>query len=238
MVCQNTVGVRRFEGMSARLVGDQLEAILEDVAPAGIKIGMVSRAEVVDVVASVVERIRDAHGCPVVFDPVLASSAHQSLMMPGTLVAMRERLIPQVDVLTPNINEAAILLDRMIATRADAEQAAVDLIARGCNAVLLKAGHLPREAEGMRDVLATAQSVCTLSALEPIDEDVRGTGCQLSSALTAALAGGLEVDAACEEARSYLNRLLHHNRRHIGRGRAVVVRVDSGGACRRSTKTS
>jgi hydroxymethylpyrimidine/phosphomethylpyrimidine kinase len=224
VVCQNTAGVSRFEGLSARLVEEQLTTLLDDVEPAGIKIGMVSRAEVVDVVASVVEQAREEFGCPVVFDPVMASSASQTLKMPGTVVAMRERLLPQVDLLTPNVNEAQVLLDRPIADRQSFEAAASELVELGCRAVLLKAGHLPREEGGMRDVLADAQGVRTLSALERVDEEVRGTGCQLSSALVAALAQGMELDEACEEARGYLNRLLHENRRHIGRGRAVIVR--------------
>lgn len=225
VVCQNTVGVRRFEGLAARLVDEQLDTIVEDVEPSGIKIGMVSRAEVVDVVASAVERMRQAHGCPVVFDPVMASGAKQTLKTPGTVVAMRERLIPQVDVLTPNIDEASVLLGRPIRTRDEAVEAARELLDLGCGAALLKVGHLPREHEGMRDLLATAQGIRTLAALEPIDEDVRGTGCQLSSALAGALARGLEVEEACEEARGYLNRMLHNHRHHIGRGRPVIVRT-------------
>ncbi len=227
VVCQNTAGVERFEGLSARLVGDQLETILDDVDPVGIKVGMVSRAEVVDVVATAVEQVRARYGCPVVFDPVMASGASQALKMPGTVVAMRERLIPQVDVLTPNVDEAAALLDCAITNRQEFEEAAAQLVELGCGAVLLKAGHLPREAGGISDVMATEDGVEALSALEPIAEDVRGTGCQLSSALAAALADGLELVEACEAARRYLNELLHTQRRHIGRGRPVVVRTES-----------
>lgn len=233
LVAQNTVGVRRFEGMAARLVEDQLGAILEDVEPAGIKIGMVSRAEVVDVVAEAVEGVRNRCDCPVVFDPVMASGSQHSLTVPGTVLAMRERLIPLVDVLTPNLDEAAALLDTDIADRAGFEEAAARLVEFGCRAVLLKAGHLPRTTHAISDVLATADGVRALSELEPVDADVRGTGCQLSSALTAALASsdwsrGDSLVGPIEAARRYLNRLLHTRSRYIGRGRPVIVRVDAG----------
>lgn len=222
IVAQNTAGVRRFEGLSASLVEDQLGAILEDVEPVGVKIGMVSRAEVVDVVAEAVEGL----DCPVVFDPVMASGSAHSLKLPGTVVAMRERLIPQVDVLTPNLDEAGALLDTEITDRAQFEEAAAQLVELGCGAVLLKAGHLPRTTRAIADVLATADGVRVLSELESVEADVRGTGCQLSSALVAALAGGQPVVDAAEDARRYLNKLLHTRSRSIGRGRPVIVRVD------------
>jgi hydroxymethylpyrimidine/phosphomethylpyrimidine kinase len=228
VVCQNTVGVRRFEGLSARLVEEQLETILEDVEPVGIKIGMVSRAEVVDVVAEAVEKVRRETGCPVVFDPVMASGARQSLKLPGTVEAMRQRLIPMVDVLTPNVDEAGVLLNTEIGSQAEFEAAALDLLELGCGAVLLKAGHLSDSlATGERriaDVLASDGRLRSLEPLAMIDEDVRGTGCQLSSALVCALAQELPLVDAAEGARRYLNELLHTQSRQIGEGRPVVVR--------------
>jgi hydroxymethylpyrimidine/phosphomethylpyrimidine kinase len=226
VVCQNTAGVKRFEGLSARLVEDQLDAILEDVEPVGIKIGMVSRAEVVDVVAAAVEKVRDKSGCPVVFDPVMASGARQTLQRPGTVEAMRQRLIPLVDVLTPNVDEAEVLLDTKIESRRQFEEAAVDLLELGCRAVLLKSGHLPRTDGRVADVLADADGLHILESLEAIDEDVRGTGCQLSSAVVAALVQGRPVVEAAEAARRYLNELLHTQTRRIGRGRPLVVRSE------------
>lgn len=225
VVCQNTVEVRRFEGLSAWLVEDQLESILEDVDPVGIKIGMVSRAEVVDVVGAAVEGVREKTGCPVVFDPVMASGARQSLKLPGTVEAMRERLIPLVDVLTPNVDEAAALLGAEIQDRRQFEAAALELREIGCRAVLLKAGHLPRTGDRIADVLATEEGLHDLASLETIDADVRGTGCQLSSAIACALAQGRPLVEAVEASRRYLNRLLHTQSRQIGKGRQVICRV-------------
>jgi hydroxymethylpyrimidine/phosphomethylpyrimidine kinase len=224
LVCQNTVGVQRFEDVSAQVVGNQLDTILDDVEPVGIKIGMVSRAEVVDVVAEVVEAARADTSCPCVFDPVMASGTSQSLTRPGTIEAMRERLIPVVDVLTPNVAEAELLLDVQIQDRRQFEAAALDLRTLGCDAVLLKAGHLPRTEDRIADVLATERGLHVLEPLKTIDEDVRGTGCQLSSAVCCALAQGRPRVEAVEDARRYLNALLHTQSHQIGKGRRVVVR--------------
>lgn len=226
IVCQNTAGVRRFEALSARLVRDEFETLLDDISPAGVKIGMVSRGEVVDQIAMSLEALRERGECPVVFDPVMASSAEQQLQRPGTVEAMREALIPMVDVLTPNVSEAEALLGAEITSRADFEAAARELLGLGCKAVLLKAGHLDAAADGISDVLATEEGVVSLRPLAPVDAETRGTGCQLSSALVAALAAGAPIREACEQARSYLNRLLHEHRRSIGAGRDVIIRAE------------
>ncbi len=222
LVCQNTTGVRRFEAASAALLADQLDVLLEDVTPAGVKIGMVPTPELVVEIARAIEPL----SCPVVFDPVMASSSHHELTHTGTVEAMRERLIPRVDVLTPNVGEAQVLLDRVIETRTDFEQAGVDLLDLGCAAVLLKAGHLRDRGEcGIADVLATPAQLHPLAELAAVDADVRGTGCQLSSALAATLAGGEPLVEGVEHARRYLNELLHTRRRDVGRGRPVIVRA-------------
>jgi hydroxymethylpyrimidine/phosphomethylpyrimidine kinase len=241
LVCQSTSEVRGFAGMEAGLVADQLDTLLDDITPAGIKIGMLPTAEVVEAVAAAVERVRrGGRPCPVVFDPVLASGSRHELVEPGCLEAMRRRLAPLVDVLTPNVDEAQAFLGASIRSRADFEGAAGDLLGLGCGAVLLKAGHLEEEADEGRisDVFADASGVHSLRDLPTIDDDVRGTGCQLSSALLACMVAGRSsgdgdgdgedsaaMIQAVEEARAYLNALLHTQRRNIGRGRLVITRA-------------
>jgi hydroxymethylpyrimidine/phosphomethylpyrimidine kinase len=228
VVAQNTQSVLRFESLSGRLVRDQLATLLEDVSPVGVKIGMLSSAEAVDEIATALEGLGGE--VPVVFDPVMASGGHQSLRRPGTVEAMRQRLFPRVDVLTPNVPEAELLLDTTLSDVDDLIAAAEALAESGC-AVLLKAGHLHARTagpdEGIADVLATRAGARRLAALEPIDGDIRGTGCQLSSALTAALALGMPLPEAVETARRYLNDLLHSCRRRVGRGRPVIVRAEA-----------
>lgn len=247
LVCQNTAGARGFEPVRPALVRAQLETLLDDIEPAGVKIGMLPSAAVVEVVADILTSPRHA-GLPVVLDPVLASSGGQALVEAGCVDAMRQHLLGRVQLLTPNLHEAAALLGRAIHTPDDFRRAPADLLSLGSAAVLLKAGHLPEIAapagyvghqasETVSDLFADATGIHALAALPRVPQDVRGTGCQLSSALLACMvrartdtgAPGAMI-AAVERARSYLNDLLHTHRRNIGHGRPVIVRTTSSGA--------
>lgn len=264
VVCQNTRGSWGYEPVSADGVSEQLRVLLGDIQPSGIKIGMLPTPEVVEVVAERLVAFREESGFkgPVVFDPVLASSSEHELVGEGGVEMMRRVLIPEVDLLTPNLGEAAVLLGHEIAGRAAFERAAGELMGLGARAVLLKAGHLrecgrssgvkagenrvpgvmlgaefsgaEHEIAGMgmgrqiSDVYADAAGISPLRALPAIPEDVRGTGCQLSSAVLAALVRAEETRQgrveAIERGRAYLNELLHKKRRAIGSGRPVIVR--------------
>ena len=224
VVCQNTQGVRGFQAVDPEVVDGQLGAILDDVDPAAIKIGMLPTPAVVEVVADALASLQ----CPVVFDPVMASgSGEQALNQAGTVEAMSNELIAHVDLLTPNVPEARALCGRDIDGRPDLERAARALVDLGAPAVLLKAGHLDEETNTVADFLATCDQARWLAPLERVDADVRGTGCQLSSALAANLAGGLSLFEAVEASRRYLNKVLRTCPQTIGRGRPVVVRADS-----------
>ncbi|MFU8806131.1 MAG: bifunctional hydroxymethylpyrimidine kinase/phosphomethylpyrimidine kinase, partial [Bradymonadaceae bacterium] len=225
VVSQNTVGVRAYEPMSARTLQGQLDALMEDIPMAGIKIGMLPTAEAVEVTA----RFLDAQpACPVVLDPVLTSGdGKHSLIGPGGSDALLARLLPRVSVVTPNVNEAQVMLGRSLETMEDLLLAAEDLCRLGCPGVLLKAGHLAGEsaASTISDVWADARGARVLEGLTRIDVDVRGTGCQLSSALSCALVDGLEPLDAAEKARHYLNVLLQSRVHSPGRGRPIIIRV-------------
>lgn len=247
VVSQNTQGVQRVDAMSAESVAQQIETLLQDIRPAGVKIGLLPNAGAVEAVGRALQKLRLRHIYPVVFDPVLASSSRHELVESGCLAAMREHLIPQVDLLTPNLNEAELLLDTSIQTRSEFEGTAGPLLELGCGAVLLKAGHLtPQESAAqtpesadtrrIRDLFADPRGTQILGDLPAIPDDVRGTGCQLSSAILASLVAAKvpprspNKDAraayigAVERARAYLNHLLHTRRRNIGGGRPVIVR--------------
>ncbi|MFP4597103.1 MAG: hydroxymethylpyrimidine/phosphomethylpyrimidine kinase [Persicimonas sp.] len=227
IVAQNTAEVERFEPVSAQLLWDQLVMLLEDVEPWGIKVGMIPSAAAADELAGVLERIRDTNCIPIVFDPVMASSSSYSLQRPGTLQALEERVIPLVDVLTPNVREAEALLEVEIGDEDGLVDAAVELRELGCRYVLLKAGHLPGRGAQVSDVLAGPHGVTKLEPLETVDADVRGTGCQLSSALVAAMVEDVSIVDAANAARRYLNDLLHTRRESIGNGRPVIVRAET-----------
>jgi len=224
VVWQNTVGVRGFEPVCAIHVRDQIDAIVDDVGIAGIKIGMLADPSIAE---SVGEWLHDGlPGVPVVFDPVLTSGqGTASLHRPGMVETVREAVVPEVDWLTPNVPEAESLLEVEIEHPDQMLEAAASLREAGPGDVVLKAGHFEGDDErGIRDAWAGQAGAEWLAPLERVEDDVRGTGCQLSSALVGELAGGASGREAAESARRYLNRMLHRRARRIGRGRRVVVR--------------
>ncbi|MFB6375198.1 MAG: hydroxymethylpyrimidine/phosphomethylpyrimidine kinase [Bradymonadaceae bacterium] len=224
VVWQNTVGVRGFEPVSSIHVLDQIDAVVDDLPVAGVKVGMLADPAIAEVVGDFLCGGRLE--APIVFDPVLTSGrGTSSLHRTGMMETLRESVVPDVDWLTPNVPEAEALLEVDIDGRVAMSAAARELAEFVGGDVLLKGGHLGAgDGETIRDVWARPDGVEWLAPLERIEDDVRGTGCQLSSALAAELAGGAVGRVAAESARVYLNELLHHRAESIGTGRRLVVR--------------
>ena len=226
---QNTQGVRGQQPLSGAAVRAQCDAVFEDVPVAAIKIGLLPTAEVARAVLDVIEGIdrRTGRRVPVVLDPVLVSGdGRTTLVDDETIALIAGPLLARVDLLTPNVPEAAWLLGRPLETPQACHDAALELAARAAGAILLKGGHMPtlsgQEATRV-DLLARHGQLKALAPLPAIPDDVRGTGCHLSSAIAAGLARGLALDDAVDRARRHLNGLLHHRRRLIGRGRHVLI---------------
>lgn len=217
VVWQNTVAVRGFRALSADELLAQLDAVLDDLDVSFVKVGMVPTAEQV---RALVDRIGER---TVVWDPVLASGSGETALMGPDAPEAIARALPSISILTPNVPEAERLTGREIHTRAHVHEAARELVERGATAVLLKTGHLGDEG-ALRDVFASREGVVDLTPLPRLDADVRGTGCQLSSAILCELARGASSRDACESARAYLHEMLRTRRRTVGKGRDVVVR--------------
>jgi len=230
VVSQNTCGVRSFRAVEPECAESQLAAILDDIRVAGVKIGMLGAPGVARAIAAPLERHLD--GAPVVLDPVLAGGTDgESLSESGLVETIREDLLAGVSLVTPNVPEAERLLGRSTSldSKPEMEAAAERLVELGAEGVLLTAGHFEggSSAGAIRDLLAVeGESARWLRALPRIDADVRGTGCQLSSAAVALLARGDPPAEAAEGARRYLNRLLGSRAREIGSGRPVIVRAE------------
>ena len=232
LVWQSSQGVRGFWPTSPQQLRDQLDVIFEDLPIDAIKLGMLPEADSVKVVA---DALRErALGVPVICDPVLSSGdGAVALARRGVVEAMLEELMTQVTVLTPNLPEAWALARALGVSPASAHDPmapaalAAALLAAGPQAILLKVGHW--EAAQSRgefsDLWADAWGVSALEALPGVPEDVRGTGCQLASALAAHMALGQPALKAAQAARRHLNALLHQSRLRLGRGRAQLVRA-------------
>ena len=219
VVAQNTQGVRSFVALEPSFVADQIDAVLEDVRIDAVKIGMIANAGIAEAVA---DRLRHHGVKTVVLDPVMVAKSGHALLDPEAVAAVRERLVPLATLITPNLPEAAVLLDRTDDWSAGSMQEALpDLLAMGPEWVLLKGGHLPGSAEST-DLLAGAGGVTAFPAPRIATTNDHGTGCTLSSAIAALLPAHGMVEAV-GRAKAYLHAALAAgDRLDVGHGHGPV----------------
>lgn len=208
VVWQNSQGVRGFRALEPNEVAAQLDAVLDDIPIHGVKIGMVATSAIANVISSRISGLK----IPVVFDPVMASGTGETSLW-GEHINALENLLKCVDVLTPNIPEAEKLLGEKIHFE-NIETQAIALATRYNTCVLLKVGHLPEHEDSLRDVWASPTTCLRLNPLPRFPDDVRGTGCALSSAILANVKFATDRSvfsfppASIETARAYLSKRL------------------------------
>ncbi|MCH7409309.1 bifunctional hydroxymethylpyrimidine kinase/phosphomethylpyrimidine kinase [Belliella sp. DSM 111904] len=211
---QNTKGVRSIHSIPAAHILDQLDAVLDDIPPKAIKIGMLDRPEVVEVLAN---RLKDT-AIPIVFDPVMVATSGDRLIQEETIATIKELLLPISTLLTPNLDETAILCDFEVNSFELMKRAGEALYARHHQAVLIKGGHLEKDVIQDLLILNDGKSVVFENS-KIISKNVHGTGCSLSSAIAAELAKGEELQEAVLKARNYIYQAILLGRAiHIGQG--------------------
>lgn len=200
ITAQNTQGVRGIHGIPPDMLRAQIDAVVEDIGVDAVKIGMLATPDVVQVVADAIRRHRLPH---VVLDPVMVATSGDRLIAPETASVLVRELFPLAAVITPNLDEAALLLGRPV-TGIDALEGAVQgLLGLGASAVLLKGGHLP--GDWVVDLLALQDGTRRrLESARIATHNGHGTGCTLSSAIAAHLALGHALPEAVEKARAYI----------------------------------
>ena len=200
ITAQNTMGVTGIHGVPPDMLRAQIDAVAQDIGVDAVKIGMLASPDVVRVVA---EAIR-AHGLPrVVLDPVMVATSGDRLIASETVQVLVSELFPLAEVVTPNLDEAALLLGRPIDGVDALEGAAQELLRLGAPAVLLKGGHL--QGDRVVDLLATQAGLRKrLESARIATHNGHGTGCTLSSAIAAFLAQGHELPEAVEKGRAYI----------------------------------
>ncbi len=219
LTAQNTRGVRAIHDLPPEFIAAQLDAVFEDIRIDAVKIGMLSRREAIAVVASALERHRPRW---VVLDPVMVAKSGDRLLATEAVAHLRARLVPLASLITPNLPEAAVLLDEPAA--ADETQmvrVCERLRALGPRFVLLKGGHLagPESVDMLHDGARTLR----LPAPRVDTRNTHGTGCTLSSAIAAYLARGLPVHDAVTRAKHYLTEALRAaDRLSVGGGQGPV----------------
>ena len=215
LTAQNTLGVRAIHGVPADFLKEQIAAVVEDIGVDAVKIGMLHAPEIVRAVAWAIDTYRLER---VVLDPVMVATSGDTLIENSTVAVLVEELFPRATVVTPNLDEAALLLGRPVREVDELDAACADLLAKGAKAVLLKGGHLGGDM--LTDVLAIAGEPATywqrLSGPRIASRNVHGTGCTLSSAIAAHLALGYTLEEAVQAGHGYI-------RGAIEAGAAVVT---------------
>jgi hydroxymethylpyrimidine/phosphomethylpyrimidine kinase len=200
LTAQNTLGVSGIHGVPPAFLKAQIQAVVEDIGVDAVKLGMLHAPEIVEVVAWAIDHYRLPN---VVLDPVMVATSGDRLIAAETVAVLVRELFPRACVVTPNLDEAALLVGHPIAGVEDLDAAAGELLALGADAVLLKGGHLP--GEDVVDLLARSGGERLQLASRRIrSRNLHGTGCTLSSAIAAHLALGCELPRAVERARGYV----------------------------------
>ena len=200
VTAQNRKGVSAVQALPPGLVRAQIDAVFDDGEVRAAKLGMLAEAGIVDAVADALVRRRPRW---LVIDPVMVASSGARLLREDAVAALRARLLPLADCLTPNLDEAAALLDvPRAANEAQMLEQGRALLALGARAVLMKGGHAPLP-EAV-DLLVQPQGVRRFSAPWIVGADTHGTGCRLSAAIAAGLARGDALDAAVGAAKRHL----------------------------------
>ena len=199
LTAQNTTGVAAILESDPDFLAKQIDAVFTDIRPDAVKIGMVSSAPLIEVIA---DRLRFYKAGNIVVDPVMVATSGSALIENDAVQALKEQLLPLAAVVTPNIPEAEVLSGMTIHTPAEMEQAARQISETyGC-AVLCKGGHSVNDANDL--LVANGQAKWFLG--KRIDNpNTHGTGCTLSSAIAANLAKGKPLDEAVQRAKEYIS---------------------------------
>jgi hydroxymethylpyrimidine/phosphomethylpyrimidine kinase len=203
ITAQNTQGVHSQLAIAPQMVYDQIIAVMEDLNPSVVKIGMLSNSEIVCAVAEALSQYQ----LPIILDPVIVSSSGHRLLSIEAQESVKERLLPLSTLITPNIPEMEALTSITLSTYKDKERAAHYLIELGAKAILLKGGH--EEGDTKSDTLFLASptgiKATTFSSQTIHTKNIHGTGCTLSAAIAAFIARGESINEAIAKAKSYIS---------------------------------
>jgi hydroxymethylpyrimidine/phosphomethylpyrimidine kinase len=201
LTAQNTRGVTGIHVVPADFVTAQIDAVFSDLDVKVVKIGMVAQLAAVDAIVGGLTRWSPNH---IVVDPVMVATSGDRLLATEAVEALRTKLIPRASLITPNLPEAAALLDEPVAASEVAiESQGKRLLALGCPAVLIKGGH--GQGTESIDYLVRGSGIIALTAPRIATRNTHGTGCSLSSAIAAGLAKGEDMETAVRNAKVWVS---------------------------------
>lgn len=219
LTAQNTLGVQGIHDVPAEFVAKQIDSVFSDLSVGAVKIGMLSQPAVI---AAVAEGLQRHQARAVVLDPVMVAASGDRLLAPEAVDTLRRLLLPTASLVTPNLPEAAALLDEAVAQDEREMIGQAERILRlGVAAVLVKGGH----ADGPEsvDILLDSAGVHRFASPRVVTRNTHGTGCTLSSAIAAGMAKGLPLSEAVAAAKSYVTAGIRAaDRLAIGRGHGPV----------------
>ena len=226
LTVQNTVGVRGVHAVPAAFVADQVDAVFEDIRVDAVKIGMLGGSEVIDAVA---DRLAYWRPATVVLDPVMVAKSGHRLLDDSAVASLRDRLLPAATIVTPNLPEAAVLLDEAPAASLEAMHGVAERVyGLGAAAVVLKGGHLG--GPDASDVLYDGRETNVLSARRVDTANTHGTGCTLSSAIAVLEPRASTLEQAVRGAKRYLTAALEAaDALGVGHGHGPVDHLGAGG---------
>ncbi|MGL5616610.1 MAG: bifunctional hydroxymethylpyrimidine kinase/phosphomethylpyrimidine kinase [Sarcina sp.] len=205
ITAQNTLGVIEVEDLSKNIIEKQIEAIFSDIRPKALKIGMVSNEEIIKAIA---KSLKSFSAENIVLDPVMISKSGYSLLKREAKEALISELIPMATIVTPNIPEAEEIVNMKIENVDDMKVAADKIKKLGPKYVLMKGGHLKGEAID----LLVGENFCEVYKSERINrKNTHGTGCTLSSAITAYLALGNDMKDSVKLAKEYITEAIRYS---------------------------
>lgn len=219
LTAQNTQGVSAVRPLDPDFVAEQIRMVFADIRVDAVKIGMIANADIAEAVARALEPHR---GVPVVLDPVMIAKGGAALLDPQAVAVLKERLLPLATLLTPNLPEAAALLEEVEAQNRDAMAAQASRLATlGPAAILMKGGHLA--GQDSPDCLLSGKHTTWFEGMRIAGSNTHGTGCSLSSAIAAELAKGQPLPDAVASAKAWLQQAIAMaDRLEVGHGHGPV----------------
>jgi hydroxymethylpyrimidine/phosphomethylpyrimidine kinase len=219
LTAQNTTGVSAIHQVPQGFVTAQIDAVFSDLDVRAVKIGMAAQLATIDAILAGLTRWSPPH---VVLDPVMVATSGDRLLATDAVAALRTKLIPRASLITPNLPEAAALLNEPVAvSEAAIEDQGRRLLSMGCQAVLIKGGH--GQGSESIDYLVTGHGVVALAAPRIATQNTHGTGCSLSSAIAAGLAKGEELETAVRHAKAWVSAAIAAaDRLGVGRGHGPI----------------
>ncbi len=221
ITAQNTTGVKSIVAIKPKEISNQIDFSAKDIRPNAVKIGMLHSKQVIQAVIKSLNKIKIKK---VVLDPVMVAKGGAKLINNAAIILIKNKLIKNTFLITPNIPEAEILTKIKIKSTKDMIKAAKILIRLGAKNVLIKGGHL--KSKRMNDILLNKKIIRVFTSKKYITKNTHGTGCTLSTAITTYLSCGKDLIKSCELGIKYVNEAIKSNL-NLGKGNGPINHLNS-----------